>query len=153
MELSIADIRELRYEDGPGIRTTIFFQGCNRRCAGCHNPDTWDIDKGEKISVDEVIKRVLDKKTPYKRVTISGGEPLLQRDALGELIFKLFNLGYDIGLYTSYEIEEIPKEYLKYLSFIKTGEFKEDLKIENRYYGSANQKIIYLDKGRVVYES
>lgn len=46
---------------------------------------------------------------PYKRVSISGGESLLQREALGELIFKLFNLGYDIGLYTSYEIEDIPK--------------------------------------------
>lgn len=63
MELSIADIRELRYEDGPRIRTTIFFQECNRRCTG----DTWDIDKGEKISVDEVVKRVLDKKIPYER--------------------------------------------------------------------------------------
>lgn len=67
MELSIADIKELRYEDGPRIRTTIFFQRCNRRCAGCHNPDTWNIDKGEKISVDEVVKRVLDKKIPYER--------------------------------------------------------------------------------------
>ena len=43
------------------------------------------------------------------RGTISGGEPLLQRETLGELIFKFFNLGYDIGLYTSYEIEDIPK--------------------------------------------
>lgn len=63
------------------------------------------------------------------RGTISGGEPLLQRETLGELIFKFFNLGYDIGLYTSYEIEDIPKQYLKYLSFIKTGEFKEEFKI------------------------
>lgn len=42
MKIKITDIKYLRYEDGPGIRTTIFFQGCNIKCLNCHNKDILD---------------------------------------------------------------------------------------------------------------
>lgn len=150
MKIKISGIEYLRYEDGPGIRTTIFFQGCHRKCFNCHNKDTWDLKKGIELEVEEIYKEIKKDKNPYKRVTVSGGEPLLQKEGLYLLIKFLKEKGYDIGLYTSYQLDEIPREILKYLNFVKIGEYIEKLKIENTYYGSSNQKLLFLKEGRVI---
>ncbi len=76
--------------DGPGIRYVIFTQGCLLRCQYCHNADTWNIDEGKVISVDEIMKDVKSY-IPFMKasgggITISGGEPLLQLDFLLELL-------------------------------------------------------------------
>lgn len=146
MKLKISDIKYFRYEDGPGIRTTIFFQGCDRRCHNCHNKSTWNLEEGIVLSVKEICEKIEKQKNPYKRITISGGEPLFQKEGLVSLVKELGKKGYDIGLYTSYQLKDIPKEILKYLTFVKVGEYIEDLKIENQYYGSSNQKIIFFQK-------
>ena len=68
--------------DGPGIRMVVFMQGCPMRCAYCHNPDTWAVDGGKTISVDEVLDEYERNKEYYKKggLTVTGGEPLLQID-------------------------------------------------------------------------
>ena len=72
--------------DGPGIRTVVFFAGCNLRCKYCHNPDTWNINRGEKMTVDEVVEEAAKYKNFYRfsggGITVSGGEPLMQPDFL-----------------------------------------------------------------------
>ncbi len=75
--------------DGPGIRYVLFTQGCPLRCQYCHNPDSWKIGDGNKMSVDEIVKDVVTYK-PYMAfsgggITVSGGEPLLQPDFIEEL--------------------------------------------------------------------
>ena len=40
MKATIFDIQRASFVDGPGIRTTVFFKGCNLRCAWCHNPES-----------------------------------------------------------------------------------------------------------------
>ncbi len=76
--------------DGPGIRYVLFMQGCPLRCLYCHNPDTWEIGKGEKITADEVIEEFNKNRSFYTKggITVSGGEPLLQVDFLTELFKK-----------------------------------------------------------------
>ena len=68
--------------DGPGIRSVVFFQGCNLRCKFCHNPDTWTLDGGTETEVSELVAKLSRFKTYYDKsgggVTCSGGEPLLQ---------------------------------------------------------------------------
>ena len=75
--------------DGPGVRTVVFFQGCRLRCLYCHNPDSWALDAGKTMTVDEIM-RVLNRCKPYYGktggVTCSGGEPLLQPEFLAELL-------------------------------------------------------------------
>ncbi len=78
--------------DGPGIRFVIFMQGCSLRCQYCHNPDTWDINKGTEYTADEVFNKI-KRFVPFfissgGGITVSGGEPLLQIDFLIEL-FKI----------------------------------------------------------------
>lgn len=76
--------------DGPGIRYVLFMQGCPLRCIYCHNPDTWEIGKGEKITPHEVLQEFNKNHSFYSKggITVTGGEPLLQVDFLTELFKK-----------------------------------------------------------------
>ena len=76
--------------DGPGIRTVLYVQGCVKRCKGCHNPSTWDIKNGKSVDINSLASE-LRKKVTNKKITISGGEPLLQYDAVLELVKLLYD--------------------------------------------------------------
>ncbi len=126
--------------DGPGYRTVLFLQGCNLKCKGCHNTKSWKIEDGTKMEVSELAS-ILREKAFNKKITISGGEPLLQQEALIVLLKELE--GYDICLYTGHEYDEVPKEVLKYLRYIKTGPYISELKTTTiPYVGSSNQKLV-----------
>ncbi len=73
--------------DGPGLRFVVFTQGCPMRCLYCHNPDTWTLNKGTQMSVDEIMQEFNKKKNFYKNggITCTGGEPMMQMDFITEL--------------------------------------------------------------------
>ena len=73
--------------DGPGLRLVVFTQGCPMRCKYCHNPDTWELGKGEEIAPEEIIRQFERNRPFYKNggITVTGGEPLLQIDFLLDL--------------------------------------------------------------------
>ncbi len=85
-------INSIKYNDshvdGPGIRTVLFMQGCDIRCKGCQNKSTWDINKGKEVDIDDLVDE-LKQKVFNKKITISGGEPLVQKECLLELVTKL----------------------------------------------------------------
>ena len=90
--INIAGIMEDSIVDGPGLRTAIFAQGCPRRCEGCHNPESWAFGTGTDMTVQDLFWRV--KKNPLVRgVTFSGGEPLLQKEFLCEVLRLCKNAG------------------------------------------------------------
>ena len=84
--------------DGPGIRYVLFMQGCPMRCLYCHNPDTWEIGKGEAVTAEEILKEYNKNRSFYKNggITVTGGEPLMQTDFLIEL----FKLAKSEGIHT-----------------------------------------------------
>ncbi len=128
--------------DGPGIRSVLFVQGCELRCRGCHNCSTWDIQKGKVVDIGDLIKE-LRTKALNKKLTISGGEPLLQYQAVLELTRGLSD--FDIALYTGFEIENVPKEILRQLRYIKVGRYIQERRSTTiPYVGSSNQKFIDL---------
>lgn len=132
--------------DGPGIRMVIFFQGCNRGCAGCHNPETWDEKQGEMWEINNLLQYI-EKNAKTKRVTLSGGEPLEQTDAVKKIVRNLSALGYDITLYTGYELEDVPQEILCGLKYVKTGRYIDQLRTTTTpYIGSENQEFIEVEK-------
>lgn len=75
--------------DGPGIRFVLFLQGCTLRCKYCHNPDSWKLNSGKVMTVDEVVTEVLKYREFFDAsgggITASGGEPLIQLPFLIEL--------------------------------------------------------------------
>lgn len=136
-------INSIRYNnsvvDGPGIRTVLFMQGCNINCKGCQNKSTWDISKGKEVDINDLVDE-LNKKTFNKKITISGGEPLMQVDALYELLIKLNELGFDITLYTGHVKEDVPQKIIDNVKYLKTGNFIQELKTTIKpFVGSSNQ--------------
>ena len=124
--------------DGPGVRTVVFFQGCDLRCKGCQNPSTWEMKNGTEMTTDELVM-ILQKEVVNKKVTFSGGEPLMQVDALIDVVKKL--KGFDVAVYTGHEYKDVPQELLDNIKYIKTGSFKEELKSTVKpYVGSTNQE-------------
>ena len=75
--------------DGPGIRFVVFMQGCKMRCKFCHNPDTWDLSAGKRMSAEQLFHlavRYRDFWGEKGGITISGGEPMLQSEFLCEFL-------------------------------------------------------------------
>lgn len=73
--------------NGPGRRSVLHLQGCTIGCPGCFSKHTWDADGGTVMSV----RQVADRLTAYAPdgISISGGEPLQQPEALLELLLEL----------------------------------------------------------------
>ena len=85
----INSIETMGLVDGPGIRFVVFMQGCYLRCLFCHNPETWQLEKGFKITPNQLVDRIIKYKNYYGEeggVTFSGGEPLIQTDFLIETL-------------------------------------------------------------------
>ncbi|MDR3277880.1 MAG: anaerobic ribonucleoside-triphosphate reductase activating protein [Oscillospiraceae bacterium] len=92
--------------DGPGIRFTVFAQGCPRHCEGCHNPETLDPAGGREISAAEVIAEM--RKNPLTDgLTLSGGEPFLQAGELAEVADAARAAGLNVWTYTGYTFEDL----------------------------------------------
>ncbi|KAA6450855.1 anaerobic ribonucleoside-triphosphate reductase activating protein [Bacillus swezeyi] len=135
--------------DGEGLRTVVFLAGCPHMCEGCHNKQSWNINNGFDMSVDEVFEEIM--KNPLTNVTYSGGEPLLHASELIELSEKIRKHSEkDIWLYSGYTYEQILSNekhsaLLAYCDVLVDGPFE----IKNRdltllYRGSSNQRIIEL---------
>lgn len=90
--------------DGPGIRTVFFMQGCPARCLYCHNPDSWNVNAGKPIEVEEIVHWAI-RGIPYYGntggVTFSGGEPLMQGEFLLEAMRALKKEGIKTAIDTS----------------------------------------------------
>ncbi|MBR3808740.1 MAG: pyruvate formate lyase-activating protein [Clostridia bacterium] len=84
----IHSFQSLGTADGPGVRAVVFMQGCPLRCACCHNPDTWDFNRGTEVTPDEIFRKIKRLKSYFGEeggVTVSGGEPLMQPEFIKEL--------------------------------------------------------------------
>jgi pyruvate formate lyase activating enzyme len=89
--------------DGPGLRYVVFLQGCPLRCKFCHNPDSWQVGTGKKVTVEELIDDILKYKSYIRSggVTLSGGEPLLQAEFAAELFRQCKKHGIHTAVDTS----------------------------------------------------
>ena len=138
--------------DGPGIRTTIFSQGCPHRCPGCHNPETWEFGCGTTIPVEAIVDIV--KSNPLCRgVTFSGGEPFAQAESFAKLAKLLKEAGYEVASYSGFTFEallkgsEAQKELLASIDILIDGPFVQAEKsLEIAFRGSRNQRILDVPK-------
>ena len=92
--------------DGPGLRLTVFAQGCPHRCPGCHNPGTHDPQGGREASLEE-LAALLSANPLLRGLTLSGGEPFAQAEACAALARLAHEKGLDVWAYTGYTYEEL----------------------------------------------
>ena len=138
--------------DGPGIRTTIFCQGCPHHCPGCHNPETWDFGCGTQVPVEDLVDVV--RSNPLCRgVTFSGGEPFAQAKGFAKLARLLKEKGYEVASYSGYTFEELlegsddQKELLSSIDILIDGPFlMAEKSLEIAFRGSRNQRILDVKK-------
>ena len=132
--------------DGIGLRTSLYCAGCENRCPGCHNPQSWNVNGGEVISVDELYHRIVE---ADMNVTFTGGDPMYHPEgfiALASLIKR--NTNKTIWCYTGYRFEELlshplRRQLVELCDVIVDGRYIEaerDLSLHFR--GSRNQRII-----------
>ena len=141
MTVECAGWKKMSCDDGPGIRSVLFFQGCGMNCPGCQNSSTHSKGHGVTLSIQDVISRV-EAECRNKKLTISGGEPLEQMDALMAILDILNMKGYNICVYTGWSLQRVPMAVRERVSYLKCGGFDRNrLNASLMYVGSDNQKM------------
>ena len=143
--------------DGPGLRLTVFCQGCPHGCKGCHNQETHDFNGGYDCDISQIVDAVASNPL-LDGVTFSGGEPFCQPEAFFSLAMALKEMRSDLNLmaYSGYTYEELKEMHdesvdklLSVIDFLVDGRFileKKDLTLLFR--GSSNQRVIDMNKTR-----
>ena len=150
MQLRIADLVNDSIVDGPGIRFTIFTQGCPHHCPGCHNPQTHDSQGGQWIDIDAIYQKIAANPL-LDGLTLSGGDPFEQPAPLAALCARVRTLGLNIWAYTGYTWEALQARpaddpvhaLLAQLDVLVDGPFiLAQRSLEIPFRGSTNQRLI-----------
>jgi anaerobic ribonucleoside-triphosphate reductase activating protein len=144
--------------NGTGIRLTCWAAGCNHRCHGCHNPQTWDANAGRQFS-NESLQELLELLEPdyISGLTLSGGDPLFpaNRRTVYEIckaVFERYGTYKDIWMWTGYLWEDIVTDelilkILNYVDVLVDGLYIEAQRnIALPFAGSENQRVIDVRK-------
>ena len=143
--------------DGPGIRFTVFCQGCPHTCEDCHNPETHDFAEGKDISIERLLEEI-DKNKLLAGVTFSGGEPFCQPGAFASLGRKVKEKGLNITTFSGYTLEQLNEmatqnadvhELLELTDILIDGPYIKKLRdLTLQFRGSSNQRIIDMNETR-----
>ena len=157
-------IRKMDISDGPGVRVSIFMQGCDFNCKNCFNQETHDFNGGKEFT-DETIEMVLDlcKEDYVEGLSILGGEPMNPTNIGGTTkLAKAFKERYpnkNLWAWTGYTYENYLKDkpILNYLDVVVDGQYKDELHDPTLdWRGSSNQRVINvkesLNQNKVVLE-
>ena len=147
-------IRKMDISNGPGVRVSIFMQGCTFHCKGCFNEETWDFNGGH-VFTDDTINRVLELASADYIVGLSilGGEPMHPKNIDGTTkLAKAFKEKYPkktLWAWTGFLFDKdlYEKEIMNYLDVLVDGPFKIDLFDPTlKWKGSSNQRVIDVKK-------
>lgn len=147
--------------DGPGLRFTIFTQGCPHHCPGCHNPQTHPFKGGKTYPLKKFKKDLTENPLLYG-VTFSGGDPFSQAKALIPYAKFVKEKGLELACYSGFLFEQLysnsvpfARELLQYVDILIDGKFVLSQKsLDCRFKGSKNQRTIdvqaSLKEGKVI---
>ena len=137
--------------DGYGIRTVLWTQGCSHNCPFCQNPGTHDFDGGF-VSDTEELKHEISELKNQDGITLSGGDPLFQIEAITDIVKYAKSIGLNIWCYTGFTYEEIIKmsksnpiylEFLNNIDVLVDGKFEiENKSFDVLFRGSTNQRLV-----------
>ena len=165
----IFDIQRASFVDGPGVRTTVFFYGCNLRCKWCHNPEGLGLKnivvpdkyKPKEYTSEELISIISEDKAFYDKdggVTLSGGECMLQYEFLEEFLPLCKNIGIHTAIDTAGNVpfecfEKTAKHtdlYLYDIKCITSGLHKEFTGVDNELILQNYKRLISMNKNVIV---
>lgn len=145
-------IRKMDISNGPGVRVSLFVQGCAFNCKGCFNPDTHDFKGGKEFTTEEAATIIdLASKAQIKGLSILGGEPLHPNNVESvTMLAEYFKYKYPektVWLWSGYRFEDILKredhKIFEFIDVLVDGQFEEDKKdLRLKYCGSSNQRVI-----------
>ena len=147
-------IRKMDISDGPGVRVSIFMQGCAFNCKNCFNPETHDF-KGGKEFTDETINRILElsDNDNIEGLSILGGEPMHPRNIENTTkLAKAFKEKYpskNVWAWSGFIFDKDlkDKEVTKYLDVLVDGQYVDELHNPKlKWKGSSNQRVIDVQK-------
>ncbi len=147
-------IRKMDISNGPGVRVSIFMQGCAFKCKNCFNPETHDFNGGKEFT-DEKINRVLElcEKDYIEGLSILGGEPLHPNNIEGTTkLAKAFKKKFPhktLWIWSGFLFDKDlkGKEVLNYVDVLVDGQYVDKLHNPTlRYCGSENQRVIDVQK-------
>ncbi|WRS26831.1 4Fe-4S single cluster domain-containing protein [Oscillospiraceae bacterium MB08-C2-2] len=143
--------------DGPGLRFTVFTQGCPHRCPGCHNPESHDPEGGYDCPIDRILEHI-DKNPLLAGVTLSGGEPFAQPRECLLIARAVKERGLGLMAYTGYTYEQLLEmskaqpeigQLLELLDYLVDGPFLlEQRSLSLPFRGSGNQRILDMNRIR-----
>lgn len=149
--IRVAGIVKETIVDGPGIRMTVYAQGCNHGCSGCHNPATHSFTGGERMQVDEIL-RMLEANPLLDGITLSGGEPFEQAESFAFLAQKVKEKGLHVMTYTGYTFEQLWDKHSsrpEWEPLLRSSDLLVDGRFEPtkrngllKFRGSENQRIL-----------
>ena len=146
-------IRKMDISNGPGVRVSIFMQGCAFHCKNCFNSETWDFNGGEEFT-KEIIDKVLFlcENSYIKGLSILGGEPMHPNNINGTTaLAKAFKEKFpdkNLWIWSGFLFEQLKdKEVLKYVDVLVDGQYKDELHDPRlKWKGSSNQRVIDVQK-------
>ena len=145
MEINVYGLVNDSIVDGPGLRYTIFVQGCPHACEGCHNPESLSFSKGKIYHTDEIISQIQSNPI-LDGITLSGGEPFSQSEACLDIAGQAHRLGLNVWCYSGYTFEELVKQSPDLLweaDVLVDGPFiLSQRSMDLMYRGSKNQRVI-----------
>ena len=148
-------IRKMDIANGPGVRVSIFMQGCSFHCKNCFNKETWDFEGGQEFT-DDTINKVLElcNKPEVKGLSILGGEPMHPTNIEGTTkLAKAFKEKYPektIWTWTGFKYEDIKdKDVFNYIDVLVDGQYKDELHDPTlKWKGSSNQRVIDIKESK-----
>lgn len=153
MRISLSGVTGDSIVDGPGLRLTIFTQGCLHHCPGCHNPQTHDPNGGSWADTKDILAAAAENPL-LDGITLSGGDPFLQPVPCLALAEGAHKLGLNVWTYTGYTWEALWEEndaeklaLLKESDVLVDGPFLlAERSLELQFCGSRNQRLIDVKK-------
>lgn len=135
--------------NGPGLRSVLWVQGCSLSCSGCFNPESHDFASGQLIAVEEIVEwfKAADE---TEGISISGGEPLQQPEAIIELLERVRQeTELSSLLFTGFTFQEVSKMsvgegLLACLDVLICGRYEQDLRVGRNLIGSSNKTVHFL---------
>lgn len=132
--------------NGPGLRAVLWFQGCTTGCPGCFNPDTHEPSAGYQADTVDIASTLIGAQAEIEGVSISGGEPFQQPEALLDLVERAQAAGLSVLVFSGYPIDVIKAQplgpaLLSRIDVLIAGPYVTGKHVGRKLLGSSNQRV------------